>query len=502
MTTQFPILKLPKRFEALEREVTSTGTDISQIVQRIDRAAARIETLVRQVRDGGLGRFELFLGKSGSGKTTFFRTLQRFFDGVQIEAIENTIPLSDLSNHIRERRYGNDQKIVVYVLYDRDNEKVTYDDAKDFFESLRVLFRETHGQVVIAWPITDENSVKILSKAAWEIGRDSIVDVITKGIYGFEGVPRTSYYEIADLTTRNLEPGQTLETFGLTKEVTNSLIAESETIAEFYSRLEAKSAEINDTYKDILKEKVIPKVWILVGGDENQDLNLTVSTLTQGTEKQIDIDRVLKFLDDPSNDSAYLKDWQQRRQQVAFIMRRLDVRLFELPPNAGLAAIRLYGDDIAKAPLNLKSINKKTGLEAISNTAFMRIILSSGPARNATLRPTDDQTANEYRRVQVHARKNDKRYNKALASAVLELLHSSQIAGTVTPERKLKDGNLKPDILIELENGDVFCLEPTWRTSGKEIPSEIEGKQNTLSVGHIQKYLLEKVLEYAKELGM
>ncbi|SEG59301.1 hypothetical protein [Marinobacterium lutimaris] len=502
MTTQFPILKLPKRFEALEREATSTGTDISQIVQRVDSAAARVETLVRQVRDGGLGRFELFLGKSGSGKTTFFRTLQQFFDGIRIEAVGNTVPLSDLSQHIRERRYGGDKEITVYVLYDRDNEKVTYDEAKDFFESLRVLFREDYGQVVIAWPITDKNAVDTLSKAAWEIGRDSIVDVISKGIYAFEGVPRDAYYEIGDLTTRNLAPGQTLETFGLTKEVTRSLISESETIAEFYSRLEAKSTEINDTYKDILKEKVIPRVWILVGGDVSQDLNLTVSTLTQGTEKQIDIDRVLKFLDDPSNGSAYLKDWQQRRQQVAFIMRRLDVRLFELPPNAGLAAIRLYGDDIAKAPLNLKSTNKTTGLEAISNTAFMRIILSSGQARNATLRPTDDQTANEYRRVQVNAGKDDKRFNRALAGAIAEILQSSEISGTVTPEKKLKDGNLKPDIFIELEGGEVFCLEPTWRTTGTEIAGEIDKKQNTLSVGHIQKYVLEKVLEYAKELGM
>lgn len=502
MSTEFPTLKLPKRFEALEREATSTGADISQIVQRIDSAAARVETLVRQVRDGGLGRFELFLGKSGSGKTTFFRTLQKFFDGIRIEAVENTVPLSDLSEHIRARRDGDDKETVVYVLYDRDNEKVTYDDATDFFESLRVLFREDCGQVVIAWPITDENTVETLSKAAWDIGRDSIVDVNGKGIYSFEGVPRDAYYEIGDLTTRNLEPGQTLETFGLTKEVARSLITESETIAEFYSRLEAKSAEINDTYKDILKEKIVPRVWILVGGDINQDLNLTVSTLTQGTEKQIDIDRVLKFLDDPSNDSAYLKDWQQRRQQVAFIMRRLDVRLFELPPNAGLAAIRIYGDDTAKAPLKLRSANKKAGLEAISNTAFMRIILSSGQARNATLRPTDEQTAHEYKRIQVNAAKDDKRFNKALAGAISEIFQSNEIAGTVIPEKKLKNGNLKPDILIEIESGEVFCLEPTWRTTGTEIPNEIGKKQNTLSVGHIQKYLLEKVLDYAKELGM
>jgi len=345
MSTDFPILKLPKRFEALEREVASSGVDITQIVQKVDRAAARVETLVRQVRDGGLGRFELFLGKSGSGKTTFFRTLQQFFEGVKIEAVNKNIRLENLAEHLRSRRKTANNEITVYVLYDRDNEKVTYEEAKDFFENLRVLFREDTGQLVITWPITDTTTAETLSRAAWEIGRDSIVDVISKGIFTFEGIPKSSYFEISDLTTRNLATGQSLETFGLTEEIVSPLISDSETIAEFYSRLEAKSAEINETYKDILKEKVIPHIWVLVGGDNNQDLNLTVSTLTQGTEKQIDIDRVIKFLDDPSNDSAYLKDWQARRQKVAFILRRLDVRLFELPSNAALAAVRLFGDE-------------------------------------------------------------------------------------------------------------------------------------------------------------
>ncbi|MGL6324094.1 hypothetical protein ACSZMP_13635 [Aeromonas rivipollensis] len=236
-----------------------------------------------------------------------------------------------------------------------------------------------------------------------------------------------------------------------------------------------------------MKEKTIPRVWILVGGDNNQDLNLTVSTLTQGTEKQIDIDRVLKFVDDPTNNSAYLKDWQKRRQQIAFILRRLDVRLFELPPNAGLAAIRLYGDETAKSPLVLKSANKQSGLDAITNTAFMRIVLGNGQARNATLRPTDDQAAKEYKRIQAIAGKNDKRFNKALANAISEIINDAGMQGTVTSEKKLKNGNLKPDILIEIANGDTFCLEPTWRTTGTEITGEIEKKQNTLSVGHIQK---------------
>jgi hypothetical protein len=40
----------------------------------------------------------------------------------------------------------------------------------------------------------------------------------------------------------------------------------------------------------------------------------------------------------------------------------------------------------------------------------------------------------------------------------------------------------------------------TWRSTGAEIKGEVASKQNTLSTGHIQKYILEKVMEYVKEL--
>lgn len=68
---RFVQLRLPKRYEVLEREAKDQDYDITRIVQRVDSAASRIETLLRQVRDGGVGRFELFHGASGSGKTTF-----------------------------------------------------------------------------------------------------------------------------------------------------------------------------------------------------------------------------------------------------------------------------------------------------------------------------------------------------------------------------------------------------------------------------------------------
>jgi hypothetical protein len=43
---QFTTLKLPKRYEALEREATQSDADLARIVQRVDTAASRVEGVV------------------------------------------------------------------------------------------------------------------------------------------------------------------------------------------------------------------------------------------------------------------------------------------------------------------------------------------------------------------------------------------------------------------------------------------------------------------------
>jgi hypothetical protein len=243
MTHSIPPLVLPKRFEALQRQAQSQDADISRIVYRVDDAATRVEDLLRQVRDGGIGRFEVFLGKSGSRKTTFFSTLTKFFTGVSVHRIEQNIPLKDIAKHIQ--RHNTGQSPSIWFIHDRDNPTIDLQTAKLFAESLRPLFREQVGQVVLIWPITATEEAKVIADAAWEIGRDSIVDVISHGLYSFAGLSKSQYYEVADLTVRNLIPSETLESFGLTEDKVQSQLALSDTTGEFYTRLEAESRKIN-----------------------------------------------------------------------------------------------------------------------------------------------------------------------------------------------------------------------------------------------------------------
>jgi hypothetical protein len=332
------------------------------------------------------------------------------------------------------------------------------------------------------------------------VGRDSVVDFETKGLYRFQGPPKESYLQIAELTTRSLK-GDGLETFGLTQDITEPLVAESETIAEFYSRLEQKAAEITGRYKDLLKDKPIPSIWILVGGDDSRELNLTVASLTQGMGKLIDIDRITNFLDAPSLDAAYLKEWKKRRNQIAFLMRLFDVRLFELPPNVALAAVRAFGDEDIKSPLTLKNISSSTAIDTMGRAPFFRALCGEKANQSGYLRPTEDETKNEYIRIQVSARGGDKKLNKCLAEVIREALIDKRLTATVTSEKQNPHDNLKPDVLVKFDDGRIVCLEPTWRSTGAAVLPDIKERQNTLTIGHIQMYVLEKVLGYVNEAG-
>lgn len=496
--TSMPTLNLPKRFEALERQAATNDYDLTSVVQRIDTAATRLETLLRQVQFGGLGRFELFLGKSGSGKTTFFKTLTMFFSGTEIFEVPEEVPLLEVAEYIRSRFVGKSR--CVWVMHGRDNEIVSQEDAFAFMEQLRVLFRKPEGAVVVCWPLTDLGSANLLSTTAWNVGRDSVVDLSTKGLYLFEGLLKADFHRIAEVTTRSLA-GDGLEAFGLTESIVSPLVAESETIAEFYSRLEEKAAEITGRYRDLLKDKPIPSVWVLVGGDDSRELNLTVASLTQGVNKAIDIDRITNYLDNPDSDAAYLKEWKKRRSQVAFLMRLLDVRLFELPPNVALAAVRAFGDEDLRSALTLKKVGASVAIDTIGRAPFFRTLCQAGVGQTGYLRNTEDETKYEYIRIQVTAKSADKKLNKCLGEAVKLALIDKGIEASVTVEKQNSHDNLKPDVRITFDDGRIICLEPTWRSTGAAVGDEIKARQNTLTVGHIQMYVLEKVLGYVNELG-
>lgn len=501
-----PKLVLPKRYERLRAESEKVDLDPLTVVQRVDSAARRVDYLLRKVRDGRTGQFEVFFGASGSGKTTFLSSLPKFFDGVAVFSVRRSDgDLESLAARVEKDYTFHRKKMRVYFFDDRDNEKLDPEQAERFFESLRVLFRKDEGQVLVIWPVTRPGTRDQLAAVAWSIGADSIVSIDTKGVYNFRGVPQEQYFEVADLTAKSLN-GESLEGYGVSRDDGEKLARESETIGEYFHRLEAHASERRDKTWSVLQEKIRPRLWVVLPGDIGHLLDGTVSRLTQGRKYKIDVERLLEFLDDPTNESIYLQDWRRRRPDAAYLLRILDVRLVPLHAGAALAAIRGFGSESVRKHLVKNSISRREAIDSIQRSVLYKMILEElggSPEPYTKGRPPSAETETEYNRVQSLAKSGDKPLNHALAEALKCALSEEGYNPPMRSERRgLGDTGLQPDIQLETSDAEVICLEPTWRTSGKSSKGQGKASQNSMRPGSIQKYVLEKVMEYVKALTL
>lgn len=501
-----PQLILPKRFEILEREAKNAGLNPSDVVERVDDAARRVESLLRQVRDGGTGLFEVFFGHSGAGKTTFLQTLPKFFEHVRVIPIEGTVPLMELEQQMSLTfRPEADAPLRLFVLKDRDNARVGGEEAEDFFEMLRRMFRTAEGQVLVIWPVTRDRTREVLARVAWETGAESVVPLDTKGVYHFVGLPKERFPAVASITVSSLN-GEALDGYGVSPATATRILEESETISQFYTKLEADVAARRQRTWQVLKEKVRPRVWVVVSGDDSQYIAGTVASLSQGRRARIDLELLLDFLDDKKNDAVYLEKWRQRRDDVGYLMRTLDVRLVTLPPSPALAAVRAFGSESLRERLKKQTEPIDSAVDAVSRSQLFKSLLeevniSAPPFVKG--RPPSQEAEDEYLRIQQTAAADDKPLNRALGGALDEALRRvGAMVRVLSEKRDMPGTNLQPDVQIWLNDSEVICLEPTWRTSGRGIVGEIEKSQNSMSPGHIQKYLLAKVYDYVTALGL
>ena len=505
---KLPRLVLPKRYERLRVEAVDAGIELASIVERVDRAASRIESLLRTVRDGGTGQFEVFYGRSGAGKTTFLSTLGKFFSGITIHAVSSAdTSLVELADRIRND-WCEDGPMRLYFFNDRDNARVTSEEAEDFFEALRILFRETEGRVLVLWPMTRRLYAENLAAMAWEVGADSITAVDTRGLFEFFGLPKSLFFEVAHLTVKSLN-GDSIEAFGVSAAEGAEVANAHESIGTYYAALERLASEKRRQAWGILQEKIVPKVWIAVCGDDSKYLDGSVARLTQGRFSLVDLDRVLDFLDDESNDAIYLQRWRNLRANAAYILRTLDVRIIGIPPNVALAAVRSHGEETIRNMLKQSTASLLQSRKTIRASQIYKAIKTEvsgvADAYGQQGRPPSADTMAEYQRIQSTARDNDKPLNHALGAAISDALGAEGFGvqiKVVTERRDLPNLSLQPDIQVWASQAEVICIEPTWRTSGNPAADDISKSQNSMTSGNVQKYFLGKVLDYIDALGL
>jgi len=499
-------LELPRRWEILEQRAGEVDADPSGIVERVDDAAARVDTLLRRVRDGGGGVIEVFFGLSGSGKTTFLQNLPRFFDGISVSTFDKQRPLRELPEFVKSGHVPGASKNRIVLVTRRDNPSAAdLASVEEMFAELLEVFREPGGAAVVLWPITKPESADFISKKAWEVGRDSMADAESNGQYRFTGVPPAKYWDIADNTSRTIT-GDGLEAFGVMPEDATEMLVKSETISDFFAAALAHADKQRADTWSILRERASVHLWVVLPGDDLKLLNATADALTQGTKSKIDIDKIGELIDRPDQNTLYVADRKQRRGKLAHLLRAIDVRLFGFPPNVSLAAVRSFGDEALKARLKQPATTLDASKSAMRASRLYKAILAEAGVSTpsyAGARRLGQETIDEFLRIQGVASSDDKPLNKALGDLLAACLSEDAPDLNVVSEKKsVPRSTLQPDIRIELRSGEYICLEPTWRTSGVGVKDEVKAAQNTLSEAHLKKYVLEKATQYVKALGL
>jgi hypothetical protein len=239
-----------------------------------------------------------------------------------------------------------------------------------------------------------------------------------------------------------------------------------------------------------------------VPGDSAAASDQVVKALTQGSKGAVDIQLMQEYIDNASEDVQYIKEWRTRRAQLPHLMRVLDVRVFSLPPNVSVLAARAFGEKSVKDQLTKRNVATSAALSALKATRLYKEIASAcgiEVSKYAGLRSVKAETEDEYLRIQKLAASNDKPLNKALGGCLESALLADGFTGLVTKEKKnLPQTGLQPDILVQISNKNYICIEPTWRSTGRQIGDEIEGRQATLTEAHIKKYVMDKALEFVK----
>ncbi|WP_438768357.1 hypothetical protein [Kushneria sp. TE3] len=494
-------LLLPRRWEVLTNRAKEAGLDPSDLVERVASAESRVDQLLSRIQSGSGGVFEIFLGKSGSGKTTFVKSLPKFFENIHITSIPPSENLENLPEIIKSKNQEAAGKHKIVLIEKRDNpRKEDIEKSKENFISWLDFLREGEGNIVILWTMTDISAAKEISEIAWNVGRDSICAHDTKGVFNFTGIDKQKFYDIADNTALNLS-GDGLEAYGLSREIAAPLIDTSETISDFYQQVISESEKSTTHFKSLIKERGQPRLWVLLHGDDRSAIGHTVGSLTQGSHWQVDLSRILDTIDDSNNTATYAKEWRKRRSNAGQLLRALDARVFAVPPNVSVNAVRCFGDTIVKNALGNKSGSKTAAASSLRSTPVYKellIVLGREASPSKASGKISDTTVKEYQAIQALARNNDEKLNQAIGRLFEYTLREDGLNFEVSIEKRSNlISGIQADIGIRVGSAEFVCLEPTWRSKNGGT-----SEQNTLSEGHIKPYLLEKALKYITAMDM
>lgn len=478
-------LVFPSRFEVL---VKYLGPEVARlVVEPPGRTKDALESASQAARARGEGIFLPFYAGSGTGKTTLANSLATFFPSdfsptVNLEGVVTFEELKAAASAANLKLPANDHRVIPINIDHRESDPPS---AGELSHIKRFLREPTVGhRTALLWPETSGEIAHRMAADFTQIAGAPPVEIPVE----VEGPPRQTWVGIAESTLELANSVGSLELLGVNPKDYDA--SQFPSIGEFLRKI---SDDFTSRRLEMLREIRKPLRLAIVFVSESPDAGVLMQLTNSSKFGLLDGSALL----DATRESVVGRWWDQHRGLLTQMIVQLDARLFGLPPQATIPILRRFGP-----PLVVKDLTDLDVAPARPSDIKSSLRRSDfGKYLNGTARPTYETrgtpSAISSPAFSLIADKGftggqDKAFNKSMAEAIEAYLGGEGIDVTSSgAELKLDFCPLIPDNHFEV-NGEVICVEYTWR-KGTFLT-------NT-NRGNIAQYVLQKMQNYARELG-
>lgn len=462
----FPLLTLPRRYEALEAEAKIRNLPLRPLVRPVREALADIEREIRLVREMAMGRLYVISGVTGSGKTTFLNSLSLFIDSIKTYnakgmALDHRGSVEGALALLRR-----DPNVVsVVVLEGREAPGSLRDEELDLLlTTLNLDFRSDVGRkTLFVIPTTSSSLAQAISKRAAEIGGMTTRE---RPFFVFDGPPRNQFVQITNETLSAFNESRTLLDYGISDELAKAVAEASQSIGQFiencHHEITSRRVKLEASASEVKHKRI--HLWMVFCSFEddlrrNHDI---VRALTVGERQSVQISRIL------SGDSKEVREWQTRAAEFAQAASYLDLRILYLPMRTALAIVTAYAppelmDRLKELELIQRETVRVRAQESLANTAMGAFLQQHGfiddPSRRGRLDERQKVMFSELMKLVG----DETILNAMIAQTLREWLKDPEMV--VATEKELNDTRTIIGDITVISPTDIYCLEMKWRST-------------------------------------
>lgn len=533
-SSELPPPTLPARWEAA-KSVAEEKNVLPALLHQIRRVAARdfLEYLIGLAQDEGY--VWVVYGASGSGKSSFFHTLEHQTDGaVKVHVIDgNSIDLTDqtgfaayLTNVIVKHKDINGRTAPLVLVLEERETTMSTDERSAICQALRNVLRSPkHGNhVIFVLPVTEDGQGSLFLEQVRNTGVS--VPLGQNQIYSFQGPTHNEHVDIlaSQFIVFN---DKDIKEYGLYRSDLQKFVSSGQTIGQYIRAIREELAKQNDNFRRTIRShsyRPCTVVICFVNPLPGYRTEPTIKAMTINAFNRIKTSEILR------TQSQKAQRWQGKHQALANIIEALDVRIVEITPQLITRLLYAYGgertlgqqynstvrsmieDYLAQEKIEYhahKSV--RSGLsKQLSATNLLKIIAGEETEPYPTPRYLNKKelTAEENeRKNREHAEisisklvcessnANQHELHTMFSLAIQNVLQNSTNSGvvgfkSVYPEAWLtlpdRLGNpekkIRPDIVVEMQD-KLFLLEFCWRSD------------EHFTYADISSYVLRKITE-------